>query len=294
MKKYLLLSLAVLFIYASSCKKEEDVVVSFDHAAQAVIDNDSLVSYFKTHFINSDGDIEEIENGETSIFASGSLKSKTVTYSRGGEEIDYTLYFYRLQNGIDGVETTPTPVDIVNISYIGRTLEDDEIFDRVDDGILFDLYSDVIVGMREGVIEFKAGDFVHNESEDTYTYMNNGIGYFFLPSGLAYANVGTGSISANTPIYFKIALNRVFHEVDHDGDGIYSYFEVSDGEYYDYDTDEDGIPNFRDSDDDGDGTLTIYENPDPNGDGDPADAENSSNDDNPNVPDYLDPNVPSK
>lgn len=291
MKKYLLLSLAVLFIYASSCKKDDsEDVVAFDHAAQAIIDNDSLINYFKTHYLDTEGNIAEIEADEEALYESDTLKSKTVNFTRGSEEIEYTLYYIVQQIG-DSIK--PVEVDMVNMSYIGMTLDDGEIFDRADNGVNFDLYSDLIVGMRKGAVEFHSGAW-DPQGDGTYTYENNGKGYIFLPSGLAYANVGSGDIPANAPIYFRIEMNRVFH-IDHDGDSILSVYENDDnGDYFEYDTDEDGRPNFLDSDDDGDGTLTIDENPDPNNDGDPADAENSSNADNPDLADYLDPNVPSK
>lgn len=293
MKKYLLLSLAVLFIYASSCKKDDDDddVEVFDHAGQAIIDNDSLINYFKTHYLDTDGNIAEIEADEEALYGSDTLKSKTVNYTRNDEEIEYTLYYIVQQVG-DSIK--PAEVDMVNMSYIGMTLEDGEIFDRADNGVNFDLYSDLIIGMRKGAVEFHSGAW-DPQGDGTYTYENNGKGYIFLPSGLAYANTGSGDIPANAPIYFKIEMNRVFH-IDHDGDSILSIYEDvdGDGDYFNDDTDENAYYNFIDADDDGDGTLTSDENPDPNGDGNPADAENSSNDDDPDVADYLDPNVPSK
>ena len=63
-----------------------------------------------------------------------------------------------------------------------------------------------------------------------------------------------------------------YRDVDDDGDRILTRDELSYG-----DTDEDGLPNYRDSDDDNDGVLTIIEGPgDSNADG---------------IPDYLDKNI---
>ncbi|MCY1222926.1 hypothetical protein D9M72_350340 [compost metagenome] len=59
---------------------------------------------------------------------------------------------------------------------------------------------------------------------------------------------------------FALNLHSVKYS-DTDGDGILSYLEDlnGNGNYYDDDTDGDGIPNFIDVDDDGDGTRTRVE-----------------------------------
>ena len=74
---------------------------------------------------------------------------------------------------------------------------------------------------------------------------------------------------------------------ENDNDGIPSALEdINDnGDLKDDDTDNDGIPNFKDLDDDGDNVPTKDENPDPNGDGDFSDAQDTDGD---GTPDYLD------
>ena len=65
---------------------------------------------------------------------------------------------------------------------------------------------------------------------------------------------------------------------DHDRDGVSTILEDLDGDgnLFNDDTDEDGLPNYLDTDDDGDGILTKDELGDSNDDG---------------IPDYLDKNI---
>ena len=74
---------------------------------------------------------------------------------------------------------------------------------------------------------------------------------------------------------------------DQDADTVAnSYEDVNgDGNFSDDDTDNNGIPNYRDNDDDGDEVLTINE--DYNDNGDPTDDDTNMN----MVPDYLDADV---
>lgn len=76
-----------------------------------------------------------------------------------------------------------------------------------------------------------------------------------------------------------------FRDVDDDGDGIHTRFEVPGTPQ---DTDGDGTPDYLDPDDDGDGVDTIDESADPNDDGDPQDATDTDGD---GIPDYLDPGM---
>lgn len=287
MKYKFLLILAVIFIYASSCEEDVPEVEPFDHATQAVKDNESLIEYFQTHFVNADGDLELMTadtTGETPLFENEDLKNEIVKYSLGGEEIDLTLYHLVLTEGT--VNDTPARVDRAHVSYEGMDL-DHEVFDRNEYGFWADLYSGVISGWSYGMLYFEPGT-KEELSDETYEYSGGGTGYLFIPSGLAYQNTGE---LANKPLIFKVKLNDVFR-TDHDKDGIYSKYEVeideegNVGKYVDLDTDGDGTPNFIDNDDDGDGVLTEDENADPNEDGNPSDAIDSNNNE---IPDYLDP-----
>lgn len=116
-----------------------------------------------------------------------------------------------------------------------------------------------------------------------YKYDNPGRIIAFIPSGVGYFNAGTGGkVKAYQPHIIDMTLITK-RERDHDGDGILSKYEsqrvidetmklgrgLTDQEiynmnlkisdYFDFDTDGDGIPNFLDDDDDGDGVLTKTE-----------------------------------
>lgn len=282
MKYKLLLIVALLFIYASSCE-DDPIYEPFDYAAQALKDNDSLVKYMQEHFLNADGELEEITNDEPAIYDDDNLFEKIVAYHpEGRENVNYTLYYY-IAN--EGVNEQPTRVDMVNVIYKGIHMDTHEAFDQDAWGNWWRLYDQVIPGWGYGVINFKSGDKT-DLGDGTFEYNNTGKGILFIPSGLAYNSLGNSEISSNESLIFYIELNDVTR-LDHDYDTIFSMFEDldGDGDYINDDTDGDDIPNFVDSDDDGDGTLTKDENPDPNEDGNPSDAQDSDED---GIPDYLD------
>ena len=281
MKYKLLLIIALLFIYASSCG-DDPIVEPFDYAAQALKDNDSLVKYMQEHFLNQDGELEEITNNEPAIYDDANLFEETVTLSRGDEDINYTLYHYVSEQGL---YDQPERVDRANVIYKGFKL-DGEVFDRNDYGLWVDLFGGVISGWSYGIIHFKSGEKT-DLGDGTFSYSDTGKGILFIPSGLAYLNTGTADILPNESIIFYIELNEVFY-MDHDEDTVYSRFEDinEDGKYSDDDTDEDGIPNYLDDDDDGDGVLTKDEDAD--GDGDPRNDDADGDD----IPDYLDSDTP--
>ena len=282
MRYKLLFVVALLFIYASNCEDDEAPYEPFNHEAQEIIDRDSLQTYMQTHFIDNEGLLQEITGSETPV--SELIETINVSHKHyGGSEyeveVDYEIYYLKLQEGI-GI--SPTVVDHIGVSYKGMEL-DHEVFDQNDFNFETYLYN-TIPGWKYAVPYFKDG--ISTELADgSFEYSENGKGILFIPSGLAYAEVGTASIPSSSPLIFYIALNKTFR-TDHDEDGILSMYEDvnNDGEYTD-DTDEDNIINYIDADDDGDGTLTKDENPDPNGDGNPDDALDSDGD---GTPDYLD------
>ncbi|WP_298553419.1 T9SS type A sorting domain-containing protein [uncultured Algibacter sp.] len=108
-------------------------------------------------------------------------------------------------------------------------------------------------------------------------------------------------LTQNTDIYYRISntanADVMIHYfgltlqscvvVDVDNDGLENYEEDSNrnGNYFDDDTDKDGLMNYEDLDDDGDGILTIQE--DYNGNGDPKEDDTNFN----GIADYLEANV---
>jgi len=120
---------------------------------------------------------------------------------------------------------------------------------------------------------------IADDGRPTYDKGSAGRIVAFIPSGIGYFNAGySNKVKAYQPHIMDMTLIAK-KERDHDGDGIPSKYEVeavmklgrevSDQElldmkltihdYFAYDTDGDGIPNFLDDDDDGDGVLTKTE-----------------------------------
>lgn len=303
----------------SSCKKDDDAIdiVTIelnDRGEQQVIDNDSLIGYFETHYYNSDFFINNLDASlpdlEITALTDDEITApvgsrllidelNTVANPNGKlelhetfhEEADYEYYILRLNQG--GGVSSPFFSDTVQVTYEGSTL-DGEVFDsRVnalgDDPL--DLVN-LIRGWSLVLPKFNTADNFVENGDGTVSYKNYGLGAMFIPSGLAYFS-STIPGSSYAPLIFKFELISAF-ENDHDFDGIPSYLEDlnGDGEFIvnfddltdetDDDTDGDGFPNYVDNDDDGDGILTIFEDID--GDGDPTNDIGVNG-----IPNYLDP-----
>ena len=290
LRHLVLIALASVFMYACGDDINNRFVDNFDHAAQAVVDQDTLVKYFKNHYYDAALDtIKPIESGKTSLFDDSNLKVQDITEN----EIDYKLYHYIIREGNPNPSKDfPTVMDSVLVTYTGLTIENSlnqsRTFEVQNSATWFTLDA-VIGGWRHGFTNFKGGENITNNGP--ITYQNGGKGILFIPSGLAYRNQGSGAIPANTPLLFYINLLDHVEGTDHDNDGLASILEIEDAsEQPDprrVNTDSDQLPNYRDNDDDGDGTLTKDE--DANGDGDPRNDFSDSS--NPTLPDYLNPRI---
>lgn len=249
-----------LLIFA--CGKDDKA--NFDAAAQAEIDDTSLIEYLQSHYLNDDGAIWTIENGETPLMN----QVDVMTVSKN--DISYKLY-YLMEN--EGTTVSPKRPDSILTKYVGMTL-DSVVFDSSSSLTWFSL-TNLIDGWSYGFTKFKGGAKVVNTDESFY-FDNYGEGYLFIPSGLAYANNAQSIIPENSPLVFKIELHDV-NFADHDNDGILSINEDidGDGDVKNDDTDSDGIANYLDIDDDGDGILTKNESL-------------TDDDDNDGIPNYLD------
>ena len=280
---------AIVTILIYSCGTSSTTPVDdFDYEEQALIDNDTLVKFLKTHYFDTSVDsVKALVSGQTALYDDTSkLKSMIVT----DFDVDYTLYYYVNREGTpDPDKGYPTVMDSVFVKYYGqRIVRTDSLSASVDtnSNIWFTL-NGVIRGWSHGFTNFKGGKNITDNGP--ITYENGGNGVLFVPSGLAYSNTGQGPIQPNECLLFYIDLYDIVKDTDHDNDGIPSINEDIDGngDSRDDDTDTDGIPNFFDLDDDGDGTLTINE--DANGDGNPANDFNDPN--NPTLADYLNPDI---
>lgn len=264
-----------------SCSKDNNNSDNFDAAKQALLDDETLIEYLKTHYLKENGGgIDTITNGETSLMVDNRLGVKDVKHN----EIDYKLYYLILNEGV-GVKASRFDSVVVNLSGIKL---DSTIFQNQSNNTIFDLtnilYGDGAAGFAYSVEELRAGEIIINDDESFY-FENSGEGIFFLPSGLGYRNLGSfnAGIEANEPLIFKIALNSL-NEADHDNDGILTKNEDldNDGDVKNDDTDGDLIMNYLDVDDDNDGKLTKDE--DTNGNGNWFDDDT----DNDGIPNFLD------
>ena len=317
MKFKLYILLITILLVGFSCGDDDDdgiiEVPEADRTEQQVIDNDSLVSYLQSHYvdasllsnnptisfteinINQLPDDGELPNPNQNSLLIDIVETLTTTYF----DVEYEYYILKINQG--GSENFPNFSDKVRVSYEG-TLMDDTVFDSSSTPVDFDLTS-TIAGWGRVLPEFNlAEDFVIN-SDGTVTYNNPGIGIMFLPSGLGYYSAAAGSVPVYSNLIFKF---KVFQAElnDHDFDNVPSHLEDINGDYdlTNDNSDDDTFADFVDSDDDNDGTLTIDEDLEPDsdltvdrdGDGDPTndigDGDPTNDDtDGDGIPNYLDP-----
>ncbi|WP_218599381.1 FKBP-type peptidyl-prolyl cis-trans isomerase [Polaribacter sp. NJDZ03] len=280
---------AIISIILYSCSNTNSITIeNFNHEAQALIDNDTLVQFLKNHYFDTDlKTVQAIVPGETALYDDKeNLKSMSIKEN----DIDYTLYYYVNNIGTPTIEKgKPTVMDSVFVKYSGQRILNTEnistVFDA-NDGLWLTLNS-VIRGWAYGFKNFKGGDNITDNGP--ITYENGGKGILFIPSGLAYRNAGSGNILPNECIFFYIDLYDFVKDTDHDNDGVPSIMEDPDnnGDPRNDDTDLDSVPNYFDADDDNDGVLT--KNEDANNDGNPANDFSDPN--NTTLPDYLNPDI---
>ena len=315
LKLYILI-IAILFLGFSCGDDGGDGITEVpeaDRTEQQVIDNDSLVGYLQTHYVNetvlnnntsiSFDNIEinklpedgELPNPDQNSLLIDLVETFTTTYF----DVEYEYYVLRINQG--GSELSPNFSDKVRVSYEG-SLMDNTIFDSSISPVDFDLTA-TIAGWGRVLPEFNnAQDFTIN-SDGTVTYNNPGIGIMFLPSGLGYYSAAAGSVPVYSNLIFKFKIFQ--SEVnDHDFDNVPSHLEDINENYdlTDDNSDDDTFADFVDSDDDNDGTLTVDEDLEPDtdltvdrdGDGDPTndigDGDPTNDDtDGDGIPNYLYP-----
>lgn len=289
-KKVLFIISLLIVVIGYSCRPDNGpgfVDDNFDHAAQAVIDADSLVNFLQSHYYNDDIDsVKPLVDGATALINDSRLMEQDVTE----DEVNYKLYYFVKRVGDPmPVKGSPTVMDSVLVKYRG------EYMAKVDSLVFFDervispiwlTLNSVIRGWTYGFTHFKGGRNI--TTNGPIEYADGGKGVLFIPSGLAYRNIGTLGVPSSVNLIFHFELYDLVENTDHDLDGVPSIMEDpdGDGDPRNDDTDDDLIPNFLDFDDDADGVLTRDEDED--GDG-PA---NDFNDpENPLLPDYLNPNI---
>ena len=319
MMKYLKFLLISTIIVLASCGSDDDdnssSVVLRDETEVYLENMEEIETFLSTHFYR----IEETSStpifkqivfdtiagenaNEVSIMDSEELMMKNVET----ENLTYELYYLKFREG-NANEYQPTFADRAILTYSGKNIDSlgrANLFDESTAPVSFDFpgtgNGGVITGFHEGLSEFRGASGFTENTDGTYNYTDDyGIGAVFIPSGLGYFStspVGSG-IKPYDPLIFTFQLYKGIQQ-DHDGDGIPSYLEDTDGDKklfeQDEDTDGDGVPNYLDVDDDGDGVLTKdeIEVNDANGDGIITEDEIIFTDtDNDGTPDYLDPNI---
>ncbi|NMH86437.1 FKBP-type peptidyl-prolyl cis-trans isomerase [Flavivirga algicola] len=266
-----------------SCNKDDGgtdpvVVEDRDRTEQQIADKEALLDYFKTHYYNSsefealanptiqDLKITKLVEG-TDVPDDGTLLEDAMgvnlkTVQTSFADTDYEYYILRLEDG-NGIDS-PTFGDNVVATYEGFTL-DNAVFDSAINPIGFDL-TGTIIGWGKVFSQFNVAEDFNENGDGTVSFVNQGMGVMFLPSGLGYFSESRTGIPAYSPLIFKFELLQTSQN-DHDNDGIPSYLEDADGNGDLFDnTDEDftsaangflvPIYNYQDTDDDGDGILT--------------------------------------
>jgi FKBP-type peptidyl-prolyl cis-trans isomerase len=263
-------------------------VDNFDHAAQALRDQDTLNIFFQNHYYNDAIDsVQPLIAGATPLSDDSRLMEMDVTE----QEVDYKLYFFvKRQGNPDPVKGFPTVMDSVLVKYRGEYIAATDSLVFFEERVISPTWltlNGVIRGWTFGFTNFKGGRNV--TSSGPIEYEDGGKGVLFIPSGLGYRNLGTVGIPGSVSLMFYIDLYDIVENTDHDQDGIPSILEDpdGDGDPRNDNTDGDQIPNYFDADDDGDGIPT--RNEDANGDGDPTNDFNDPN--NPTLPDYLNPEI---
>lgn len=273
MKKLLFLFsvLACAQFMVTSCKSDDEgtaITPARDRAEEAAAAEAEIVTYLETHFYN----YEEFENPPADFdyrirfdTIAGDNASKTrlldqvdskTVQDREEEDVTYKLYFLK---AVQGEGASPRFPDLVTLSYEGRLLKNNFLFDASDVPVQFDL-TGTINGFQDGIIEFNGAGDVNINPDGTTSFENFGVGAVFLPSGLGYFASGTTDIGSYDQLIFIFQIYAT-ETGDQDLDGIPSYLEDLNGNGLEEDDDTDGdrLPNPLDNDDDNDGRPTIDE-----------------------------------
>lgn len=284
-----IIAIAIFSLLIYSCGDNNGIPVdNFDHEAQALMDNDSLIKFLKNHYYDTSVDsLKTLVAGKTPIYDDPKLETLDVNY----DNIDYKMYVYVDEEGNPTPnKSNPTILDSILVNYHLGYLSypmDYIPAQKLETATWFNPTLIAVEGWLHGFTKFKGGKNITDNGP--ITYEGGGKGILFIPSGLSYRNSASGSLPPNANLIYYINLFDIVEETDHDNDGIGSFLEDvdGDGEPRNDDTDGDGIANFADDDDDGDGILTKDE--DANGDGNPANDFSDPN--NPTLPDYLNPDI---
>ena len=212
------LCLALVATIIVSC--DQNSLEEFDHAAQYVIEKPMIDEYLATHYFDPvDKEIKEIDADQTALEDDTNLQALHSTVN----DVDYTMYSYVYEQGLNQdagnqdegvVKGSPDADDAVNIAYKLSSLEKDAegneiVYQESDLNDTF-LYLDrLIEGWKVGLAVFRGGTASEPDPELPREYSGTGKGFMIIPSGLGYLNGGSGAISPNESLLFKIDLRLV-------------------------------------------------------------------------------------
>ena len=280
-----------LLVFTTACEEQQRGFREppRDYEAQRAVDNDSLLSFLQTRFYNYEAYATAASNEQVTFTIDtiqGDNANKTPLSDQveelnfrvkdnDGAYVDHTVYVLKIR---EGVGTAPTAADSVFVAYKGMLLNLSR-FDERTNPVWFESLS-VVKGFSALMPYIKSAAPPTINPDGTYAFDGFGSAAIFMPSALGYYD-DSRSVPAYSPLIFAVDL-FTYNTTDHDGDSVPTHVEDLDGDnYFDDDTDSDGLPNFRDDDDDNDGTLTRDEY-DVNNDGIADDTANDG------TPDYLD------
>lgn len=271
--------LIAIFIF-NACENQNMGIVNpfenVDYEALTLRENDSIVKFLTTHYYDATKDsLKLITSGEQALIED---KNNLKIIDVEENNINHKLYVYITEEGIPDYrdksdvnslrKDNPTKMDSIFVNRTGIRLINNSIestpFDQGDRTWwnLLPTFGAIegadspIKGWVEGFPSFKSGQNITDNGP--ITYKNTGKGYIFIPSGLAYSSSTYQLGTAVDPNYdqtlvFKVELLDIVENTDHDNDGIPSINEDADG-------DKDPTNDFSDTS-------------------------------NPNLPDYLNPNI---
>ncbi|MDO3694450.1 hypothetical protein QVZ41_06275 [Wenyingzhuangia sp. chi5] len=192
----------------------------FDHAAQYVIEKPIIDEYITTHYYDdATKEIKEIDATQTPLKDDPNLQELETNVNG----VDYVMYSYVYEQGLNEdagnqdegvVKGSPDADDAVNIAYKLSSLKKDAdgneiVYQESDLNDTF-LYLDrLIEGWKVGLAVFRGGFASEPDPELPREYSGTGKGFMIIPSGLAYQNSGSGAISPNESLIFKIDLRLV-------------------------------------------------------------------------------------
>lgn len=204
---YFLVVIAVIFFIYSCGDDKNNVPQPFNHAAQAIIDNNLLVDFLNKNYYDKASDsIKPMDDGKIALFKDSLLKSQAIVE----QGVNYTLYYYVNREGkpTDAKKDFfPTVKDSVFVKYIGQHIVNSNSKDlstfETKGPTWINLNKEILRGKAYGFTHFKAGNNI-TKPNSPITYENGGKGILFIPSGLAYRNIKGPAVNANLLFYIDL------------------------------------------------------------------------------------------